>query len=177
MSINPSYEGVIPKNPTDTDFFLNPVIVPPHLNFIPDRLAEYILGGKSGVSKEDYEDYWQVLAPQKLAIINTLVNNPDAFLLKTKQDELYKSAKFEIQYLDGGKFGGGGCGSGSCSTGIESKSPFSSSPDGKGSLEFNCPACGERNTRPIGGYVYRCQNKNCKNPEAVLPPGLRNKVS
>lgn len=161
LSINPNYEEVIPENPTDLDFFSHPVIVPSHLPLNPDQLAEYVLDGKKGISKEEFEEFWIEIAPQATSIINTLVDNPSALnTLKVKQNQFYERAKLKIEYIDGGNFGGGGCGSGACPAG----------PDGLGPLEFGCPSCGGRTSRPMFGYAYNCEK--CGSDE-VLPKSLR----
>lgn len=40
--------------------------------------------------------------------------------------------------------------------------------DGLGPAEFPCPECHHINRRPLGGYVYSCQNPRCPNPSAVV---------
>lgn len=196
LEINPAYSQAIPENPTDVDFFLSPVIVPKHLEFNPDGLADFILGSKKGLLETVFQEDWNnpEIVPLKLSIINTLVDNPWALLeLEKKQKALYvgvrkiKDKEFvptfnclqmKIQYLSEQKetLGGGGCGSGACSTGSRSSVLESMGPrDEKGALNFSCPSCGTENTRPYGGYVYRCKNEKCKDPEAVLPAVLRNK--
>jgi len=65
-----------------------------------------------------------------------------------------------------------GCAGGACSR-DGSSSSFDAGPDGKGSIKFDCPACGTENTRPYDGYVHRCQNEDCPDPKAVLPVVLR----
>ncbi len=194
--INPNYQQLIPENPTDMNFFLNPVIVPSYLKMNPDQLARFVLDGKKGMEKEELERIMVDIAPVTTSYINTLAEHPeDLYSLDSLQKAIYAAAyksrnegeykptydlpRMEIVYLAQQKetLRGGGCGSGSCSTnGFSSASyagEISFSPDGKGPLEFKCPSCGEKNTRPFGDYVYRCKNTECKNPEAVLPPGLR----
>lgn len=172
LSISPSYQEVIPNNPTDLDFFLSPVVVPNWMNFNPDRLAQYILGEKNGISKEEYEEFWvTALAPQATSIINTLVNNPGALLdLDRKQNEFYRGAKFQIQYLDEKvSFGGGGCGSGACSTSSLS-SESGGLKDKYGPMEFSCPSCGEKNIRQYDKLISNCQH--CGS-DKVLPKSVK----
>jgi hypothetical protein len=194
IAINPAYEEILPDHPTDVDFFLNPVFVPRHLDMNPDQLAEFILDGKKGMDEKEFQRIVSENAWLITATINTLVENPQAISehethqkalyagVRNSKDGVYRSnftlPKMEIVYqLSEQKetLGGGGCGAGGCSTGSESVSSFFSfSPDGKGPLKFACPSCGAINERPIGGYVYKCKNTKCENPEAVLPPELRN---
>lgn len=55
----------------------------------------------------------------------------------------------------------------SSSINTESVNSNTESGDGLGPSEFTCPACGHTNIRPYGGYVLKCQNPNCSDPDAV----------
>lgn len=54
------------------------------------------------------------------------------------------------------------------STNLSEYTEVSMSGDGLGPSEFSCPACGQINKRPFGGYVKSCQNPKCERPEAVM---------
>lgn len=194
LEINPNYSEVIPPNPTDIDFLLNPVVVPRHLNFSPDGLAMFVLEKKKGMPKDELDRIWMEIVPSRLSLINTLVENPDALGLieekyvKTQVDAWEKAGRANFASNSGGEMvivyvdnkpamiGGGGCGSGSCSTSISSSSDVPSSPldnlDGRGNIHFRCDECGTINKRELFQYVYNC--KKCGS-DKVLPPGLRNK--
>lgn len=197
LEINPLYEEVIPESPSDIDFFLNPVVVPKHLDMDPDQLAEFILGSKSGMSEEEYSEILASpnIVALRLSLINTLADNPWVLLeLQTTQKALYAgikkekdrevipiftSQRIQIQYLSQEKntLGGGGCGSGACSIDRSGYNLNLGPRDEKGPLNFNCPSCGVENTRPYGGYVYKCKNEKCKNPESVLPDFVKLSLS
>lgn len=188
LMINPMYKDVIPEESNDTDFFLNPVVVPNHLDYNPDQLAEFVLGGNKGMDEEEFQRIWndKNLVFLTTSIINTLVENPWAILeLQEKQKAFYVGAKkvkdggymptfdlpkMEIQYLASQKetIGGGGCGAGGCSIN-ETSSGLTNQSDEHGSLSFKCPSCGEKNTRPYGQLIESCQG--CGSDE-VLPPSL-----
>ena len=163
----------------------------------------FLLKKEIGMPEEQLDEVWEVVTPLVTSYTNTLIENPgDLYWLemnyrallngahKTSErvleqkfdyekltvDERVRATYFnwtgtriEIQMLANEeiKIGGGACGSGSCSI------DGSKSIDEKGPLSFSCPSCGETNTRPYGGYVYRCKNKKCPDPEAVLPKSLR----
>ena len=189
LAINPGYAEVIPENPTDKDFFLNPVFVPNHLGFTPDDLAEFVLGGKRGMDEAEFERTWAEVTWLKTSIINTLVDNPGAIseLIK-RQKALYAGVKMaseggyertfetplrEIDHLaeKNETLGAGGCGSGACSTDV-SDLPTSKfdNVDGKGPLSFRCPDCKKINTRELFKYVTNCQH--CGS-DKVLPKSVR----
>lgn len=190
LGINPAYEELIPENPTDKDLLKSPVIVPAHLDFTPDSLADYFIPDreKLGMSKEEHQKIWQDLTPQITSMVNTLVDNPEAIELiedkykriQVKATELAGGINF---LLENGKDGvivyidekpqmiaGGGCGGAGCSIDGSPGIDKGGLKDEFGSLEYRCPSCKEKNTRTPGNLDSNCPK--CGSDE-VLPPAAR----
>jgi hypothetical protein len=197
VNLNPMYGDIFPVVPSDVELKSTPVVVPGYLNSDPKSVVVSVLGREIGISSEEFDQIWLDVAPIWTSLINTLAETPDdIYTLEKMRKALYNASfkasksentiekpafgisKMEIIYLAEEKtqIGGGGCGGGTCSTGTNSKYEFGPR-DEKGPLSFDCPSCGAENTRPYGGYVYKCKNEKCKNPESVLPNSLRNLLS
>lgn len=77
VTLNPYYESVLSKNPTDVDIKTAPVILPPHLGFSDsDALIKSLLGKEVGIPQEELDGIWFAVTPLATSYINTLVENP-----------------------------------------------------------------------------------------------------
>ena len=192
LLFNPSYFDEFTGN-IDAWFLANPIPVHPQAKLeTPDDIFEQIFEKKKGTMREEefeklFEEclpiifnYINILCgeeyrPREIAVaFNAILNKADSCRAgeKTYQVPIFNDVEQEAEWLGSQpvRQASAGCG---ISIGFLFANRFANSvagfgiDDGKGPRQFPCPACGYENTRPLGGYVYKCQNGNCPDPDAV----------
>lgn len=195
--IDPKVSQLLPEYPTDVNLISTPVIVSPDMAFWdPKKVKDFLFQREMGMSKEEFDELLLAMAPLLTSYMNTAVERPWAlkeldteYVAFHKGAELKKQEKIKddvvpltfegitkqgILFLaeEDIKISGGSCGSGGCSVGsFGTRINFES--DIYGDLSFNCPSCGKENIRERGKLMTSCKNPDCKDPQSVLPPGLR----